>query len=172
MKPFLIFLIFSGLCASIFTSCRQRGCTNKNAINFNVTADEDDGTCIVCHTIETVIDSEKVYLKDKKFGSPHYNQLVALYTLIQKVQTPDDEVCGKENCRITLDVKNLINQKMYFSYNVSRYSGPLSLSYSNDITIDSSETIHVGLIELLNNPPFFNISLDSISVTAYEIIYF
>jgi|GEM_PF-2151682 len=173
IKLFFNIIILSALCISIFSSCtKQRGCTNKNAVNFNVTADEDDGTCIVCHTIKTDIDSVKIYLKDKKFGSPHYNQLVARYSLIQRMETPSDKVCGKEISKVSLKIESLVTQNMYFNYSINRFSGPVYISYYDNVIIDAGDSVSVGTIVTFNNPPFLIISLDSLTVSSSDITYY
>ncbi len=41
---FLIVIFFLTLIAG----CKTEGCTDKDALNFNITADSDDGSCVYC----------------------------------------------------------------------------------------------------------------------------
>ena len=173
MKACMKILFPIAIITILFTSCHKKGCTNKDAINFDVTSDEDDGTCIVCQTTEVKLDSKTLYLKDENFGSPHYNQKVAKFYLDQYVQTPNNKVCGKETSSITLKIESLVSQNMYVYYRVQELSGPINIYYYNDITINAYQTIEVGTIQTFNNPPFFKLSLDSITATTQsDIIYF
>jgi hypothetical protein len=174
MKTISLILLSAVLVVFLFTSCHQSGCTNKDAINYNVTADEDDGSCIVCQSTETKIDSKSIYLKDKIFGSIHYNQNVALFYFDQYEQTPNDKICGKETCTIILSIQSLVNQNMFINYQIQTYSGPINIFDNRQVTVNAHETLDVGIIEQLNNPPFLPISLDSliISTNQNEIIYY
>ena len=156
----------------LFSSCHQRGCTDVKAVNYNVTADEDDGSCIVCDTMLSNLDSMTIYLKDKMPGSIHYNQNVARFFLDQNIFTPSDKACGKEYSPVNLYIESLVNEKMYINYRISTVDGPIYIYYSADAYIETFETFNAGEILKYNNPPFFNIGLDSLNVTAYDLIYY
>ena len=171
MKTLLI--ITTAFALIVLTSCHKSGCTNRDAINFDVTADKDDGSCIVCNSTETKIDTESAFLKDKKFGSIHYNQNVAKFYFDELQITPNNRVCGKETGIITLTIKSLVNQNMFLYYRAYALNGPLYINISKQITINANDSINLGLVQSLNNPPFLPISLDSIVVeTQNDIIYF
>lgn len=173
MNVFYRVIFFGIICSFLFTSCHKSGCTNKDAINYDVTSDEDDGTCIVCQTTEEEIASKVLYLKDFKFGSPHYNQKVAKFYLNQYVMATNNAVCGKESCKVNLSIESMVNQKMYLSYRIERYSGPINIYYNNDIIIDAYQKVDIGTIFTFNNPPFLEITLDSLNAeTTTDIIYF
>ena len=166
-------LIASALVVMLLASCHKRGCTDHDAVNFDVTADEDDGTCIVCQSTDTRIDSVFAYLKDTQFGSIHYNQNVAKCWLYENHQTPSDKVCGKATGTISLVFQSLVPQTMFVYLRLYNYNnGPVNVNFSKQILINAHDTLNVGLVETLNNPPFLPISLDSIITdTQGNIVY-
>ena len=54
-KPILLFAI--AISTSVFTSCKKRGCTNPNAINYNFDAEKDDGSCMFERTFWCNVDT-------------------------------------------------------------------------------------------------------------------
>ena len=161
------------ICLLIFSSCHQKGCTNQLALNYDATADQDDGSCIVCKTTQTQIDTTSVYLIDTYFQSPYYNQRVARFFLNQQVQTFSDKLCGKATSTISLTIQSLVSKNMYVYYNVRTFSGPVNVSAYNTIYVAPYETLDEKVIETFNNPPFIPMSLDSIYVQANnQIIYY
>jgi hypothetical protein len=45
MKKLFILIAIAAMAASTFTGCKEKGCTNPNADNYNQEATEDDGCC-------------------------------------------------------------------------------------------------------------------------------
>ena len=168
---FLLF-IFSVCCLLAMTGCHKEGCTDPSAINYDVTADKDDGSCIVCSTIVTPLDSMTLYITDYTPGSIHYNEAIARVTLTQKVFSPSDNHCDEPICNIYMSIESLLPSKMYLLYRVQRETGPVNVYAYDFLLMDGHETIDVGLIETMNYPPFLELGLDSVSATLNGPAYY
>jgi hypothetical protein len=158
--------------AFLLKSCRERGCTDPKAINYNVTANEDDGSCIVCQENEIPFDSAVVYLQDHWLGSPHYYQKVIKFSLQQVVRSPNDRACGKESSQVRLLGQSQIGQGMFLNFNIYRVNGPVIYSANEEAMFAPYETKDFGWTILPGDPPFLGISLDSLNASSGQIIYF
>jgi hypothetical protein len=99
-------------------SCKQPGCTDKKALNYNVAADEDNGTCIYCETVINPDGSTSFSLIDNNPSSPYFNSVVAVFTLSEVAKSFNDQICGSDSCVFSLSIQNLVANEMGINYQV------------------------------------------------------
>ncbi|HNP47517.1 MAG TPA: hypothetical protein PKL85_01715 [Bacteroidia bacterium] len=167
--PFLLILCFPLI--ALMSSCQHKGCTNKEAINFDVTADTDDGTCIVCSTREELVETDSLDIVDNSPSSSHYQQVIAKAYIEQKMIYPSDGHCGNPQSVFSLKTQSRINQTMYIYYSLR----PSTIAYFNlyeQRLFQPYETLYSSNVITINYPPFYPLHVYQIEVNNVDVVYY
>src|SRR5687767_1888287 len=106
LKKIIYTSLFLSAMFFLLGSCKESGCTDPKAINYNITSDDDDGSCIYCNDNLSTLADISVNLKDDFFSSPHFNQNIAQFFIHQDLYTPNDMWCGTQKSTISLKVRS------------------------------------------------------------------
>jgi len=126
------------------SGCKENGCTDKNALNFNIVANKEDGTCYYCTSSTVEAGKKEVDVSDFNtpsfFGKPTFT-----FFFTQTNPIVNDTRCGFAGSVLSYKVRN--NSSTYeasFSYQINT----VGFTPGNTIVIAPNQTIEMPPIIL------------------------
>ncbi|PCH92307.1 MAG: hypothetical protein COB85_08340 [Bacteroidetes bacterium] len=153
----------------IVSSCKKEGCTDESAINYDIVANKDDGSCEYCIPAEEGRGSLTFYLIDDIFNSQYYNEQILRIDITGVRRVYSDASCGVLTCYADFTITNLIaNNISYIDFWLSIYPS-IGGSWYYDHTTNSGASIPEGGQITINDVPASSScgSLDFASVNDY-----
>ena len=105
MRNWLNILILLGF-IGFFGCIKQEGCTDSAALNYDITAKEDNGSCEYCEVDSTFFGNGVYQIIDNTFGSPHYGEQIITITANKYNFEYSNGTCGNQGCKLKLVLKN------------------------------------------------------------------